>query len=103
MTTTYVVATTEAPTIVCPSWCEVSTETHLAELEGWEGRVIHWSSHRELCDDFTVALASTATPAGDETDEGLTVHIYKTPDPVPLEDAQRAVVALAELLREARP
>lgn len=37
-----------APPIVCPSWCVVAMETHIADLPGWEGEVIHWSGGADV-------------------------------------------------------
>lgn len=37
------IAVRTAPPVVCPDWCTVDTEDHLADLRDWEGYVIHWS------------------------------------------------------------
>jgi hypothetical protein len=43
------------PTIVCPDWCTIPAEEHLADLRGWEGSVIHHSA--------TVKAAASTSPA----------------------------------------
>ncbi|WP_395691527.1 hypothetical protein [Nocardioides sp.] len=42
--TTVILPRNVRPEIVCPSWCTVSTEDHIAELANLEGYAIHWSS-----------------------------------------------------------
>lgn len=64
--TTYLVATTTPPAIVCPAWCTVPVENHLAALEGWEGRCIHHSDLTHLPRGGAVHLTASATPDGTE-------------------------------------
>ena len=43
--TVYLSASSAAPAVACPDWCGVSFEEHLADLNNWEGRVLHtWHS-----------------------------------------------------------
>ena len=99
---TYVVATREPPTIVCPPWCVIPVEEHIADLPNWEGHVIHWSSDRVLVSGLVARIASSATPAGSpDPEQGLVVHLYDTKDPLSAAEALAAGEALIALAREA--
>ncbi|QYJ05376.1 hypothetical protein KUV85_06770 [Nocardioides panacisoli] len=55
----YVVATTTPPEIVCPEWCTVSKDEHIADLRNQEGFVIHASDTAEV-----VCVMAVMTPDG---------------------------------------
>ena len=42
------IAIHEAPAIVCPDWCTVTQEDHVADLPNMDGFVIHWSASNGL-------------------------------------------------------
>lgn len=103
MTAVYVVATTNRPTVVCPSWCTVTQAQHIEQLDGLEGRVIHWSSTRKLGPDFEARLAQTATPEGvEDPDEPTTIHMEDHPETLSPEEAETAAAALLALAAEMR-
>ena len=97
--TTIAVPPNVRPEIVCPSWCTVSTDQHIADLPNWEGYVIHWSAenhgvaHSELC-------YPDGTP--DETERPL-VHVYgcATPELSP-DEAEALAQAILAAVKEAR-
>lgn len=96
--TTYVVATTEKPIVVCPEWCDETQEWHLSELENWEGRVIHTSAVRHLGAGVTATLSSTTTVDG-AVEEPVNIHIHEHANemsPAEALTAGRALAALAE-------
>jgi hypothetical protein len=51
------------PTIVCPDWCTIPTDEHLADLPNWEGSVIHHSATVKV-DRFHVSCSRLAYPDG---------------------------------------
>lgn len=57
MTTTH-----DAPTIICPPWCDLTSEEHLADLPVEEGFVRH--SHTELSEEWQVRVEFNASPDG---------------------------------------
>lgn len=63
-----VTADPQAPAIICPSWCVVPREEHLAELPDMDGVLVHWSSERLAGKGCNVRIASTT-------------YVDGTPDP----------------------
>lgn len=43
MTAAYVVATDVAPSVVCPSWCQLTEQEHVDGLAAWDGYAVHSS------------------------------------------------------------
>lgn len=89
-----VVAVPEAPEIVCPPWCAVSRERHVAELDGLEGFVIHWSAEGRVRSSRTSYV--DGTPALEEEPPCIYVDAI---DGLPAEDAEALA---AEILKAAR-
>ena len=52
------------PTIVCPDWCTIPTEEHLADLPSWEGSVIHHSATVKVSGRFHVSNSRPSYPDG---------------------------------------
>ena len=99
--TTYVVATHETPTIVCPPWCSIPAEDHVSELESWEGMVVHLSADRELCPGWTAHLTSSATPSGNvDAADPPTIHLRGEGNQMSTAAALMASTALAALVTE---
>lgn len=98
--TTYVVATTEKPTIVCPEWCADDQEWHLSELANWEGRVVHRSGAFQLGAGFTATISSTTTVDG-YVEEPAYIHIHKDSNELTPTDAVAAGKALLTVAEEA--
>src|SRR5689334_12086955 len=94
--TTYVVATTETPNIVCPAWCGHDKAWHLSELHNWDGCVIHRSATFELAPGFTADIASTTTVEG-TIEEPVTIHLLTAPDEMSVDDLKIAIERLAQM------
>jgi hypothetical protein len=88
--TTYIVATTTPPTIVCPPWCVMSESEHIDELPDWDGCVLHRSGNRGIAPDSQARAYLAATPDGTpEGDNPLTIHLGETPEAMtPTQTAQ---------------
>jgi hypothetical protein len=56
-------ATTDTPTVVCPSWCTVTEAEHVAELLDQEGHVVHHSDET-AGDGWSPHFTSWSTPDG---------------------------------------
>ncbi len=67
------------PTIVCPDWCTIPTDEHLADLRAWEGSVIHHSAAVKVSHHFHVSCSRLAYPDG-------------TPQPDPHDPADVVIV-----------
>lgn len=87
------------PEIICPAWCTVGQEKHIADLPNWEGQVIHWSA-----EEHGVAHSELGYPDGTPDDqEGPLVHVYgcATPELSP-DEAEALAQAILAAAREAR-
>ena len=77
-------------------WCAIPALEHVADLEGWEGMVIHWSITRVLVPGLTASIASTTTPSGSaDPDDPLSIHVDGTPQVMGPDAARAAGEALS--------
>jgi hypothetical protein len=60
--TEYIVAQTSPPDIVCPAWCNVPYDEHVAALNQLDGRCIHWSDDLGV-GKVGIRIARTTYPA----------------------------------------
>lgn len=100
-----VVAVGEAPPIICPPWCVVTREEHLAEIRDLDDHVVHWSSERLAGEGCNVRIASTTQLDGtpDPTDP---THLFikddHFADGAELDTAQQFGEGIIAAVREAR-
>lgn len=98
-------AVSEAPAIICPPWCVVTPEKHVAELSDLDDTVVHWSSDRPAGTNCRIRIASTTFPDGtqDPTDPiQLFIEDDYFHDGAALDAAQTFAESILAALEEAR-
>lgn len=99
--TTYIQATPRPPTIVCPAWCTVPAEYHLAELRQQDGMVIHHSAALV----GTVAASSSNFPDGTpDPDEGPRIYSECGASDMSIDEAEqlaRNILSVVAIVRGA--
>ena len=97
--TTIAVPPNVRPEIVCPSWCVISQEDHIADLPNWEGRVIHWSALTERVNHSSETYPD-GTPVLD--DEPPMIWINGLCEDLTVDEAERLAEAILAAVKEAR-
>jgi hypothetical protein len=105
-TDVYLVATSTEPSIVCPQWCDMGLGTHLNDLEGLEGRVIHsggghiipLSRKLEGLFDVRVYWSTLADGSPDPDDREPVLNIEG--NEATLKEAKEIAMCLLELVEE---
>ena len=99
-----VIATSATPRIVCPPWCTLGQEQHVAELPNLEGFVIHHSAEVKLNGNTSVWHAACAYVDGtlDPTDPPLITVATPAAEGMPVDDAERLAHALLAAVAEVR-
>lgn len=92
------------PTIVCPDWCTIPTEEHLADLRAWEGSVIHHSATVKVSDRFHVSCSRLAYPDGTPQPDphGPADVVIVDDDALSLDAAERFARAILAAVAAAR-
>lgn len=94
----YATRTAEPPVIVCPSWCVTTRAEHIADLDEWEGFVIHWSAEVD-----GIAHSRGAFPDGRQDPlEPPQVHVYTIPEQLDHDGAKRIAARLLSVIEEGR-
>ncbi|MGC4111712.1 MAG: hypothetical protein QM747_15110 [Nocardioides sp.] len=94
--------------VTCPSWCQVTQQEHLDDLDGWEGRCIHWNRSRASTDLdwrgdprwFVDHVASSWVDGS--PDEEAPSEFAHCPESMPLDDAEAFARAILAAVEEAR-
>jgi hypothetical protein len=97
--TPYIVAVIDRPAIVCPPWCAVTYENHVADLPNLEGYVIHWSENNGKVRHSRAAFVDNTV---DPTEPPLIFVDYHASDGISLEDAEALARAILAAVAEAR-
>ena len=98
-----IIATSAAPRIVCPPWCVVDQEQHVAELPNLEGFVVHHSAEVKLSEGNSVAHSAFAYIDGtlDPTEPPL-IFVVTPSDGIPVDHAEELAHAILAAVAEAR-
>lgn len=92
------VALSTLPQIVCPAWCVVPAEDHIADLQAWEGYVIHWSG-----DSTGVRHSEFAHADGPQNpSEPPLIFVDDDVTGITLDQAQTLAEAILAAVKEAR-
>ena len=83
------------PALVCPPWCVVDYDKHIAELGELEGRVIHWSAEKH-----SIVHSVETYPDGTVSDPAE-IHIEGQQE-MSIEEAEQFARALLASVEEAR-
>jgi hypothetical protein len=89
--------------VVCPPWCTVTQQSHLDDLENWEGQCIHWNRARDTDAWYVDHVLSTFVD-GTPSDEapGLNAVVKNHVEFLTLDQAEEFARAILAAVEEAR-
>lgn len=91
--------TATLPRITCPTWCIVTEADHQADLDNWEGRVLHHGAGTP--DGWRLSSITFVDGQPSHNDSEESVMVYDGSDTITLGEAHRRATAILATVAEA--